>query len=88
MSKGRKDCSELVASKRAFGTGGVVLIGNYMTKEPADRVSFSLDQGACWHTILLSEAIDISNIRHTTFLTNLSWTQSLFTPLHQRWSQY
>ena len=43
--------------------GGVILIGNYQTQAPADRVRFSLDQGGCWHNILFSEAIDIVNIR-------------------------
>ena len=32
---------------------------------PTKEVHFSLDEGQCWHSIPLSEAIDVENIRHT-----------------------
>ncbi len=43
--------------------GGLLLMASHETEGPADSLQFSLDQGACWHTIHLSEAIDIQNIR-------------------------
>ena len=43
--------------------GGLLLLANHETEGPADTLKFSLDQGACWHNILLEEAIDIQNIR-------------------------
>lgn len=49
--------------------GGLLLLANHETEGPADSLKFSLDQGACWHNILLEEAIDIQNIR----FVHLSW---------------
>ena len=43
--------------------GGLLLLASHETEGPAERLQFSLDQGACWHNILLAEAIDIQNIR-------------------------
>lgn len=43
--------------------GGLLLMASHETEGPAESLQFSLDQGACWHTIHLSEAIDIQNIR-------------------------
>ena len=58
------------------------------TEGPADSLQFSLDQGACWHTIHLSEAIDIQNIRShinpTNFMIILVITTRLFQPWRAR----
>ena len=43
--------------------GGLLLLASHETEGPTDRLQFSLDQGACWHNIMLAEAIDIQNIR-------------------------
>ena len=43
--------------------GGVVIMAQHATTAPAEEVYFTLDQGDCWHTVLLQEAINIQNIR-------------------------
>ncbi|CAL5221253.1 g3408 [Coccomyxa viridis] len=43
--------------------GGLLILASHETEGPTDSLKFSLDQGACWHTIRLEEAIDIQNIR-------------------------
>ena len=43
--------------------GGLLILAPHETEGPTDSLKFSLDQGACWHSIHLQEAIDIQNIR-------------------------
>ena len=35
----------------------------HKSEGPSDTVLFSLDQGACWHKVVLPEAITVDNIR-------------------------
>ena len=35
----------------------------HQSEEPTQEVQFSLDQGECWHTIRLAEALDVISIR-------------------------
>jgi hypothetical protein len=62
-------CAQWLVSLHAQGIyeygdhGGLLLLASHETEGPADSLTFSLDQGACWHTIRLQEAIDIQNIR-------------------------
>ena len=49
--------------------GGLLILASHETEGPTDSLKFSLDQGACWHTIRLEEAIDIQNIRWTSHST-------------------
>ncbi|KAK9831811.1 hypothetical protein WJX74_010382 [Apatococcus lobatus] len=43
--------------------GGIIVMAAHGTERPASNISFSLDEGRCWQTIHLAEAIDVSNIR-------------------------
>eukprot|EP00884_Botryococcus_braunii_P007264 jgi/Botrbrau1/16539/Bobra.0327s0006.1 len=43
--------------------GGLILMAPHEIEAPTDKIHFSMDQGGCWHTILLEEAIDVQNIR-------------------------
>ncbi len=43
--------------------GGLLLMAPHEIEAPATAVHFSMDEGACWHTIQLEEAIDVQNIR-------------------------
>lgn len=43
--------------------GGIVVMAPHGTERPASNISFSLDEGRCWQTVQLAEAIDVSNIR-------------------------
>lgn len=44
--------------------GGIVMMGRFFaTRDPTSEVRFSLDQGSCWHSVRLSEALHIENIR-------------------------
>ena len=43
--------------------GGIIVMAPHGTERPASNISFSLDEGRCWQTIHLAEAIDVSNIR-------------------------
>ena len=43
--------------------GGLLLLAPHRGQQPASQVMFSIDEGLCWHTIPLAEAIDIDNIR-------------------------
>lgn len=44
--------------------GGLLLMAPHEIEAPTDKIHFSMDQGGCWHTILLEEAIDVQNIRY------------------------
>ena len=35
----------------------------HQSEDPTDKVMFSQDEGACWHTIQLGEAIDVIGIK-------------------------
>lgn len=35
----------------------------HQTTAPTDEIYFTLDSGACWYTVQLSEAINVQNIR-------------------------
>ncbi len=43
--------------------GGIIVIAPHGTERPASNISFSLDEGRCWQTVHLAEAIDVANIR-------------------------
>lgn len=43
--------------------GNVLVLASFMTAAPADRVFFSIDDGRCWNTVMLEEALMIENIR-------------------------
>ena len=47
-----------------FGVqGGILMMAPHQSEEPTDQVLFSQDEGACWHTIQLDEAIDVIGIK-------------------------
>lgn len=48
--------------------GGIIVMSKHETTGPTDIISFSLDEGLCWHNITLSEAIDVQNIRYGDLL--------------------
>ena len=39
------------------------MLAQHKTEGPTNRLLFSPDDGACWHSVELSEAITIDNIR-------------------------
>lgn len=43
--------------------GGVIMTTLHQNTGPTDEVYFSLESGACWYTVQLSEAINVQNIR-------------------------
>ncbi|KAK9806438.1 hypothetical protein WJX73_007437 [Symbiochloris irregularis] len=43
--------------------GGILIKASHQSEESTDTVEFSLDQGSCWHSVKLSEAIDVIGIR-------------------------
>ena len=43
--------------------GGILMMAPHQSEHPTDRVHFSLDEGTCWHTILLGEMIDVIGIK-------------------------
>ena len=47
--------------------GGILVMARHQTHGPTDRIHFSMDEGQCWHSVNLSEAIDISNIKCVLF---------------------
>ena len=52
------------ASIYEFGDfGATIVMAQHLTDGPTSEVYFSVDQGACWSTVFLSEPIDIQNIR-------------------------
>jgi len=52
------------ASIYEFGDhGGLLAMARHEVDGPAESLSFSSDQGACWHEVRLAEAIDVQNIR-------------------------
>jgi sortilin len=52
------------ASIYEFGDhGGLLAMARHEVDGPAESISFSSDQGACWHEVHLAEAIDVQNIR-------------------------
>ena len=40
-----------------------MMMAPHQSEEPTDQITFSMDSGACWHTIQLGEAIDVIGIR-------------------------
>ena len=44
------------------------MMAPHQSEEPTDKVMFSQDEGACWHTIQLGEAIDVIGIKYTLLL--------------------
>lgn len=44
-------------------SGGTIVMAKHRSEGPASEVQFSLDQGACFHTIKLSKALLVENIR-------------------------
>ena len=48
--------------------GGILMMAPHQSEEPTDKVMFSQDEGACWHTIQLGEAIDVIGIKYTLLL--------------------
>lgn len=52
------------ASVFDFGdSGGIMAMVRHQTHGPASFVKFSMDEGKCWHTIELPEAIDVIGMR-------------------------
>lgn len=47
-----------------FGNnGGLVVLAPHKAEGPTNMVQFSVDQGACWHDVVLPESILVDNIR-------------------------
>ena len=44
--------------------GGILIKAPHQSEEPTSQVQFSLDEGNCWHTVELAEAIDVIGIRY------------------------
>ena len=55
--------AEAHAIARYGDHGGLIVMATHETMGPAEEVRFSTDLGSCWHTVRLSEAINIQNIR-------------------------
>ena len=62
-----------IGTRQVGDHGGVVIMAQHATTAPAEEVYFTLDQGGCWHTVLLQEAINIQNIR-------CAWSHSVSAP--------
>ena len=45
------------------GGGGVIALARHEVDGPTDTLRFSADGGHCWHTVRLSEPLDLQNIR-------------------------
>ena len=52
----------LLISSNVFASSTLCIFSS-QTEEPAESVSFSLDEGNCWNTIQLEVALDVQNIR-------------------------
>ena len=59
----------------------------HQSEEPTDKVMFSQDEGACWHTIQLGETIDVIGIKcaQVTAHTISCSTDMLLGPGAVRW---
>lgn len=44
-------------------SGGTIVMAKHHSEGPSSEIQFSLDQGACFHTIKLSKALLVDNIR-------------------------
>ena len=46
--------------------GGILVMALHMSDGPTDKVFFSVDEGMCWNSVALENAIHVQNIRHRT----------------------
>lgn len=58
-----EDIADNTAIYEIGNHGGIVVIAAHRSEGPTDTVKFSLDQGACFHTVKLPEPLLVENIR-------------------------
>ena len=60
------DVAPYTAIYEIGSSGGTIVMAKHLSEGPTSEVQFSLDQGACFHTIKLPKALLVENIRAGT----------------------
>lgn len=69
------------AAMYEFGDhGNIVVVSSFMTQAPTDKVFFSIDDGRCFNTVELDEAIYVENIRCVLLLRSARHEVSAWKP--------
>ncbi|KAL4423249.1 hypothetical protein ABPG77_000041 [Micractinium sp. CCAP 211/92] len=58
-----EDVADYVGIYEFGNNGGLVVLAPHKAEGPTNMVQFSVDQGACWHDVVLPESILVDNIR-------------------------